>query len=149
MQTSTDGSSWSGNVSGSVQSYSSDGANAVVNPPTTTSMSVSLSGLSIAVGSGLYLRWSFTGSGGSSNAQGIGLDNLSVTATFASSGCSGTPSHATATATPASLCSGNTTGLALSGHSTGTGYTYQWQQATTAASGPYSSISGATNATYT
>jgi hypothetical protein len=42
-----------------------------------------LSGLSISSGSDYYLKWTFTGLGGSTNGQGIGIDNFSVTATGA------------------------------------------------------------------
>lgn len=62
------------------QSYSADAANAVVNPPTTISKTVNLSGLSIAVGATYYLKWTSTGNGGSTNSQGIGIDNFSITA---------------------------------------------------------------------
>jgi Carboxypeptidase regulatory-like domain/Putative Ig domain len=65
---------------GGDQSYPADANNTVVsNPPLTTSKSFTLSGLSIANGTDYYLRWTFTGLAGSSNGQGIGLDNFSVT----------------------------------------------------------------------
>ena len=60
------------------QSYGVDAANAVVNPPTTISKVVNLTGLSINSGSNYYLRWTYTGVGGSSNSQGLGLDNFSI-----------------------------------------------------------------------
>ncbi len=63
------------------QSYAADAANAVVNPPTTISKSVTLTGLSIAAGTDYYLKWTNTGVGGSTNSQGIGIDNFSITAT--------------------------------------------------------------------
>jgi hypothetical protein len=61
------------------QSYAADGANAVVNPPTSISKSFSITGLSITNGSTYYLCWTFTGTGGSTNGQGIGIDNFSIT----------------------------------------------------------------------
>ncbi|OYU79721.1 MAG: hypothetical protein CFE23_12510 [Flavobacterium sp. BFFFF1] len=64
------------------QSYAADGGNTVVNPATSVSKSFTLSGLSIAPAAKYYLRWTFTGVGGSSNGQGIGIDNVSLTATF-------------------------------------------------------------------
>ncbi|HUS10296.1 MAG TPA: C25 family cysteine peptidase [Pyrinomonadaceae bacterium] len=63
------------------QSYPADANNTTVsNPPTTIGKTVSLTGLSIADGSDYYLKWTFTGLGGSTNGQGIGVDNFSVTA---------------------------------------------------------------------
>ncbi|OYQ49657.1 beta strand repeat-containing protein [Flavobacterium aurantiibacter] len=69
------------NASGD-QSYAADGANSVVNPPTSISKSFTLNGLNIAPGALYYFRWTLTGNGGSTNGQGLGLDNLSFTATF-------------------------------------------------------------------
>ncbi len=63
------------------QSYAADPNNTVINnPPTTISKTVSLTGLNIANGADYYLKWTFTGLGGSTNGQGIGIDNFSVTA---------------------------------------------------------------------
>ncbi len=62
------------------QSYAADAAVAILNPPTTISKSFTLTGLSIATSTDYYLRWTFTGVGGSSNSQGLGIDNFSVTA---------------------------------------------------------------------
>jgi len=62
------------------QAYAADGGNAVVNPPTSVSKSFSLTGLSIANGSTYYLAWNYAGVGGGTNAQGLGLDNFSITA---------------------------------------------------------------------
>ncbi len=62
------------------QSYSADAVVAILNPPTTISKSFTLTGLSIATSTDYYLRWTYTGVGGSSNSQGLGIDNFSVTA---------------------------------------------------------------------
>jgi hypothetical protein len=62
------------------QSYTADGANAVVNPPTTITKTITGLTVSIANGASYYLKWTSAGSGGSTNAQGIGLDNFSITA---------------------------------------------------------------------
>lgn len=63
------------------QSYAADANNTTVfNPPTSISKSFTLSGLSITNGSHYYLRWTLTGLGGSTNGQGLGIDNLSITA---------------------------------------------------------------------
>ncbi|RXK59305.1 T9SS type A sorting domain-containing protein [Lacibacter luteus] len=77
----SDGASWASETAGN-QSYTADAANTTVyNPPTAASKSFSVSGLSILNGSVYYLRWTFTGSGGSTNGQAIGIDNFSVSAT--------------------------------------------------------------------
>ncbi len=66
------------------QSYPADAANTTIfNPPTTTSKTVNLTGLSIADGTDYYLKWTLTGLGGSTNGQGLGIDNFSITATAA------------------------------------------------------------------
>ena len=62
------------------QAYAVDGANAVVNPPTSITKTIALSGLSIANGTDYYLKWTSTGLAGSSNSQGIAIDNFSITA---------------------------------------------------------------------
>lgn len=62
------------------QAYAADAANAVVNPPTTIAKSFTLTGLSIPDGTDYYLKWTFTGVGGSTNGQGIGIDNFSISA---------------------------------------------------------------------
>ena len=63
------------------QSYAADGgANAVVNPPTTITKTINLTGLSIANGSDYYIRWTYTGVAGSSNSQGLAIDNFSIAA---------------------------------------------------------------------
>ena len=85
------------------QSYAAEANNTTVfNPPTTTSKSVTLTGLSIAPGATYYIRWTFTGVGGSTNGKGIGIDNLSLTATS----CTAPTATVTGSAT---ICSGNST----------------------------------------
>jgi hypothetical protein len=67
------------------QTYAADANNTVIsNPPTSISKTVTLTGLSIAPNGLYYLCWTFTGLAGSTNGQGIGIDNLSLTATFVS-----------------------------------------------------------------
>jgi hypothetical protein len=101
------------------QSYAADANNTVINnPPTTTSKSVSLTGLSIAPNGLYYLCWTFTGVGGSSNGQGIGIDNLSLTATFVSV-C--TPPTAQATAFTSSSITGTTATIGWTRPSSGGG----------------------------
>ncbi|OYU96063.1 MAG: hypothetical protein CFE21_06530 [Bacteroidetes bacterium B1(2017)] len=61
------------------QSYAADANNTVIsNPAVTISKSVSLTGLSITNGSTYYFRWRYTGNGGSTNGQGIGIDNVTL-----------------------------------------------------------------------
>lgn len=63
------------------QSYTADAAIAVVNPPTSLAKTVTITGLSIAPGATYYLRWTYTGVGGSTNAQALGVDDFSITLT--------------------------------------------------------------------
>ena len=63
------------------ESYPADANNNVVSdPPLSVSKSATLTGLNIAAGSTYYLRWTYTGVLGSTNAQGLGIDNFSVAA---------------------------------------------------------------------
>ncbi|MCZ2298113.1 MAG: T9SS type A sorting domain-containing protein [Chitinophagales bacterium] len=63
------------------QAYTADANNTVVsNPPTTINKSFTISSLSISSGASYYLRWTYTGVGGSSNAQGLAIDNFSIKA---------------------------------------------------------------------
>lgn len=74
-----DGSAWTAESAGD-QTYSADLNNTVVsNPPLSIAKSVSLTGLLIPDGSTYYLRWTMTGAGGSTNGQGLSLDNFSIT----------------------------------------------------------------------
>jgi hypothetical protein len=54
----------------------------IYNPPLTFSKTINLTGLNIPASGMYYLCWKYTGVGGSSNAQGLGLDNLTITAAF-------------------------------------------------------------------
>jgi len=69
------------NNSNGNQAYAADGANATINPPTTISKSVSLTGVNICPGQFYYFAWVYAGTGGSSNGQGLGLDNVVVQST--------------------------------------------------------------------
>lgn len=62
--------------------------------------------------------------------------------------CSGTPTAGTASSNPASVCSGNTSIISLSGNTNSCGISYQWQSAP-APGGPWTNIGGATSVTYT
>ncbi len=74
---STNGTSWT-SITGTTSSFSTGTSSYTFASPTTDSKSISLSALSIASGTSLYLRWSFNTTGSSS--QGLGLDNISLTA---------------------------------------------------------------------
>jgi hypothetical protein len=77
---SSNGSTWTAASSGD-QAYAADANNTTIySSPLTTSKSVSLTGLNISANSNYYLRWDYVGSGGSTNAQAIGLDNFSISA---------------------------------------------------------------------
>ncbi len=76
----TNGSTWSAQTDGD-QAYPADGSNTVIsNPPLTTSKTVSITGISVANGENYYLSWGYTGTGGNTNAKGLGIDNISITA---------------------------------------------------------------------
>ena len=78
------------------QSYTADAGNTTINnPPTSISKNITITGLSIAPGTTYYFRWTYTGLAGSTNGQGLGIDNFVMTATVA------------ANATPPSLTPAN------------------------------------------
>jgi hypothetical protein len=79
--TGTNGTTWT-SVSSGDQSYAADANNTTIsNPPLSVNKSINVTGLSIPNGGFYYLRWLYTGVGGSTNAQGIGIDDFSITAT--------------------------------------------------------------------
>ncbi len=145
--------------------YSLDGSSftligsAVALTGTPVSLStISLSGITALqnVGSAttIYLRYyasgqTTTGGWGFFSAAS-GTNGLAIGGTVnTSGGCSGTPTAGTATASPAGVCTGATTALALRGASAGSGISYQWQSSTTGAGGTFTNISGATDTNYT
>ena len=67
------------------QSYAADGVTAVVNPSSTISKSVEITGLNIANGASYYLRWYYNSSS-PSNSQGLAVDNISIISTGPSIG---------------------------------------------------------------
>ena len=76
---STNGTTWTAPTTAGDQSFPADANNTTVyDPPTTVTKSFSITGLSIANGSSYYFKWQYTGSGGSTSPQGIGIDNFSV-----------------------------------------------------------------------
>lgn len=80
--TSTDGSTWTAQTAGDSGGFATGSSAYDFSAGTVVSKSFNLTGLSVASGSSIYLRWNF--STGSSNSQGLGLDNFSMTGTFAS-----------------------------------------------------------------
>ncbi|MFM7709923.1 MAG: beta strand repeat-containing protein, partial [Ferruginibacter sp.] len=78
-------------------SYVADANNTTLsNPPTSGAKNFTIDGLSIANGTTYYLRWTYTGVGGSTNAQGLAIDDFSITLNVA-----GTPSVAIGSSGPA------------------------------------------------
>ena len=78
---SSDGITWTSVNSGD-QSYAADVNNTTIsNPPTSVTKNVNVTGLSIPNGGFIYFKWTYTGVAGSTNAQAIGIDNVSVMAT--------------------------------------------------------------------
>ena len=69
----------------------------------------------------------------------IGLDDIVVTTP-----CFGMPTAGTATSSKANACSGENFALNLTGNSSGSGQTYQWQQSSTG-SAPWTNVGSATN----
>ena len=61
------------------QTYDADANNLVIsNPPTSTNKFSTITGLSIANGTTVYLRWQLVGNGGTTNGQAIGIDNFNI-----------------------------------------------------------------------
>lgn len=106
---STDGTNWTAVTAGDIAATSfPTGSNSYsFSPPLSVPASCTITGLSIANGTDFYLRWSIIT--GASNSQGIGIDDVSVTATLATA-CS-TP---TTQASAAASASATTTGATIS-----------------------------------
>ncbi|UOQ75119.1 hypothetical protein [Hymenobacter cellulosilyticus] len=110
--TSANGTTWT-QLTTLTQSYPADATTgAPVNPPTSTNKSTTLTGLSLADGATIYLRWAYVGNGGSTNGQALGLDNLVLTPTL--SGGGGTPTLTTGAVNGSPFCVTATTGSSLS-----------------------------------
>jgi PKD repeat protein len=82
-----------------------------------------------------------TGCGGVS-----GCKTTSVTLFGPSNACTNPAAAGTTTSTPAAACAGQSIAIGLSGASTGTGLTYQWQSSTDGVT--YANIAGATSSSY-
>lgn len=77
---STDGTTWTAQTAGDSGAFATGAITYTFNGGTVVNKSFSLTGLSIPTTTSFYLRWNFNTTG--SNSQGLGLDNLSVAATF-------------------------------------------------------------------
>ena len=80
---STDGSTWTENTDGASGAFSTGTSAYNFTSGTVVSKSFNITGLNLINGSNYYLRWNFNTTG--SNSQGLGLDNVSLTATFSAS----------------------------------------------------------------
>lgn len=150
---STNGSTWVECGNDFLTSFSADGNNdGFANAPGVISSVTSKNytpALSVANNAIVYFGWRYSVTTGTttSNAQAIGVDDISIQAN-ASSACSGTPTGGTAAASVTSgACTVASSTLSLSGNSTGTGITYQWQSSAAGAN-TWSDIPTATSATY-
>src|SRR4051812_4348766 len=76
LQFGTDGMAWSGIPQGQVH-YAIDSSTAVINPPTTANMQITLSDLNIPYQSAFYLRWIY-GPTQPDNCQVFGIDNFQL-----------------------------------------------------------------------
>ena len=84
---SLNGSTWTAVTSGDIATSSFPTGTSTytfASPTIINKTNITISGLNIANGSDFYLRWNINTTGG--NSQAIGIDNISVTATFAA-GC--------------------------------------------------------------
>jgi hypothetical protein len=79
FSTSTDGTTWTGNSAGDSGAFATGSSSYTFSGGTTVSRTVTLTGLSIAAGAQFYVKWNFNTTGG--NSQGLGLDDVSLTAT--------------------------------------------------------------------
>lgn len=108
--------------------YAADGENSTnSNPPQSVAKTVTITGLNIPAGSSYYFRWVLTGSGGSTNGQGLAIDNVVINAGPA---CTpGTP--AVALGNDVSYCAGSPFSLTLNAQNPGASYDWNNGAATT------------------
>jgi hypothetical protein len=91
--TSTDGTTWTPQTAGDSGAFATGSSSYTFTGGTVVNKSFNVNSLSISAGGSVYLRWTFDTTGSSS--QGLGLDNVSVTAST-----SGLPSPAISSFTP-------------------------------------------------
>ncbi|MBC7696436.1 MAG: T9SS type A sorting domain-containing protein [Burkholderiales bacterium] len=140
---SLDGSTWIAAAVGDVPAATiGTGVNAYIYAPQATFPvgSFNITGLNISTNGSIYLRWNLNT--GASNSQGIGIDNVSVTATFC------TPPTTTITPTSQTVCANVTTAITVTSSATSPGY--QWQMSASG-SGPFINVANGTptGVTYT
>lgn len=85
------------------------------------------------------------------NPSGSGTSNFTVddiSLDVVCPACTGVPSPGFISGPSGTICSGSSAILTLNGYTTGGGITYQWKSSSTSG-GPYTTIPGATNTTYT
>ncbi|MFN5182988.1 MAG: GEVED domain-containing protein, partial [Bacteroidota bacterium] len=105
-----------------------------------------------ALAQGWYAAGTQWASGGTSFSYHYGVNGTSTTCTYleidySTGPCSGTPNAGVANITLATGCPSVNFTLSVSGLSTGSGQTYQWQSATSS-TGPWTDIVGANSPTY-
>jgi predicted extracellular nuclease len=77
---SMDGTTWT-NVPAATVAYPADANNTTIsNPPLDNLQSITITSLAVPNTATFYLRWSYTGTGGSTNGQGLGIDDVTLTA---------------------------------------------------------------------
>ena len=119
------------------QAYAADANNTTIfSPSSDISKSVLLTGLSIADGATYFIKWTYTGNGGSSNSQGLGIDDLSI------KGCGDV---AAPTASDQAFCSAASPTVASL---TATGTSIQWYSASTGGTALSTSTALTTATTY-
>lgn len=139
--TSTDGIAWTSQAAGDIAAgvFATGASSYTFASPQTQVKSFSLLSVNIAASGAYYLKWVFNTS--ASNSQGVGLDDVSVTAT--------TCTFPTITSQPSnsSVCAGNNSSFSV----TATGATgYQWEEyngsvwSTLVNGGVYSNVTAAT-----
>lgn len=128
---SLDGFTWVSVAAGDIAAATfTTGASAYTfGSPLVVSMTgITITGLNIATNGNFYLRWNLNTTG--SNSQGIGIDNVSVTADFTAS-CSAPTT--TISPTTQTLCLGSVTTISISTSAASPNYT--WQASTNGSSG--------------
>jgi hypothetical protein len=131
MYYSTNGTSWTSAGSSFLTSFAADANSSGFTPAPGTTVTVPATNLVISIvqNSVLYLAWNYSVTSGSttSNAQALGIDDITIAAISCTT--PGTPSSSTTPSTP-SVCSGNSVVITGTGSSpSASTYTY-WTAAT-------------------
>jgi phage gp45-like len=163
---SLDGSTWTGITSGN-HVFGADPNNNAVNPAGSYPKTFSITGLNITNNSNFYLRWAYFVTSGSTatNAQGLGIDNFSITTTGSTPTINvtgsfnaftttvGTPSASQSVAVSGTNLTANIDVAALSGYEYSTTDAAPWTTTLSLASSfngnVYVRLTGASLGTYT